>query len=103
MPRKLPVVGSCAYCGYHISWSLIRGGVKSNPNKDHLTEATRDKIKALLKNETLVQAATWPDKIRKAIPQADPLHYVDVRRGSSYYDREIVLSEIASSKRSTGI
>ena len=31
--RKLPVVGSCAHCGYHISWSLIRGGVKSDSDK----------------------------------------------------------------------
>ena len=34
------------------------------------------------------KAATWPDKIRKAIPQANPLHYVDVPRGSNYYDPE---------------
>src|SRR5207249_9051999 len=57
--------------------------------EDHLTEAAREKIKALLKNETLVRAATWPDKIRKALPQMNALHYVDVRRGSSYYDRNL--------------
>ena len=57
--------------------------------EDHLTEAAREKIKALLKNETLVQAATWPDKIRNALPQMNALHYVDVRRGSSYYDRNL--------------
>src|SRR5438094_8898131 len=53
--------------------------------EDHLTEAAREKIKALLKNETLVKAATWPDKNRKAIPKAAPLHYEVVRRGSYLY------------------
>jgi hypothetical protein len=56
----------------------------------HLTEQARERLKQLLpKNGTLEQAATWPDRVRKIMPQMDPLHYVDVRRGSSYYDREI--------------
>ena len=55
----------------------------------HLTEQARERLKQLLpKNETLVQAATWPDKVRKAIPQANPLHYVDVPKGSNYYDTD---------------
>jgi hypothetical protein len=55
----------------------------------HFTEQARERLKQLLpKNETLVHASTWPDKVRKAIPQADPLHYVDVPRGSNYYDAE---------------
>jgi hypothetical protein len=47
-------------------------------------------IKTLLpKNGTLEQAATWPDRIRKVMPQMTQLHYVDVARGSSFYDRDL--------------
>ena len=59
--------------------------------EDHLTEAAREKIRALLKNETLVQAATWPDKIRKALPQMNALHYVDVRKRMEGPGRKIDL------------
>ena len=56
----------------------------------HLIDAARAKIKTLLpKNGTLEQAATWPDRIRKVMPQMTPLHYVDVARGSSFYDRDL--------------
>jgi hypothetical protein len=51
--------------------------------EDHLTEAAREKIKAFLKNETLVQAATWPDKIRKAIPGRPASLRVDLEKGSA--------------------
>jgi nuclease S1 len=55
----------------------------------HLTEATRQRIKAILPtNGTLAKASIWPDEIRKALPQLNPLHYVDVPRGESKYDRE---------------
>jgi|ERR671924_2110561 hypothetical protein len=55
----------------------------------HLTEQARERLKQLLpKNETLEQAATWPDRIRKIMRQMEPLHYVDVPRGCNYYDRE---------------
>jgi len=55
----------------------------------HLTDQARLRLVELLpKNETLAQAATWPDKVRKAMPQMNPLHYVDVPRGSTSYDRE---------------
>jgi hypothetical protein len=48
----------------------------------HLDAGTRDKIKAILaKNDTLAKASIWPDEVRKALPQMNPLHYVDVPRG----------------------
>lgn len=55
----------------------------------HLNASARDKIKAILpKNDTLATAAVWPDEVRNALPQMNPLHYVDVPNGSSSYDRE---------------
>src|SRR5262244_1031365 len=55
----------------------------------HLNASTRDKIKAILpKNGTLAKASIWPDEVRKALPQMNPLHYVDVPRGATAYDRE---------------
>ena len=55
----------------------------------HLTDTTREKIKAILpKNGTLAKASIWPDEVRKALPQMNPLHYVDVPRGETTYDRE---------------
>ena len=52
-----------------------------------LNPSTR--IKAILsKNGTLAKASIWPDEIRKALPQMNPLHYVDVPRGETTYDRE---------------
>jgi hypothetical protein len=58
-------------------------------NRQRTAVKERERLKQLLpKNETLIQASTWPDQIRKAIPQANPLHYVDVPRGSNYYDTD---------------
>jgi len=55
----------------------------------HLNSSTRDKIKAILpKNDTLAKASIWPDEVRKALPQMNPLHYVDVPMGATAYDRE---------------
>src|SRR5262244_3862303 len=55
----------------------------------HLNSSTRDKIKAILpKNGTLAKASIWPDEVRKALPQMNPLHYVDMPRGATTYDRE---------------
>jgi len=55
----------------------------------HLNDSTRDKIKAILpKNDTLAKASIWPDEVRKALPQMNLLHYVDVPRGATTYDRE---------------
>src|SRR5262245_22539630 len=55
----------------------------------HLSAGTRDKIKAILpKNSTLAKASIWPDEVRKALPQMNPLHYVDVPKGATAYDRE---------------
>src|SRR5215467_5713210 len=54
----------------------------------HLNTSTRDKIKAIPKNGTLAKASIWPDEVRKALPQMNPLHYVDVPRGATTYDRE---------------
>jgi len=55
----------------------------------HLNASTRDKIKAILqRNDTLAKASIWPDEVRKALPQMNPLHYVDVPRGATTYDRE---------------
>jgi len=36
----------------------------------------------------LAKASIWPDEVRKALPQMNPLHYVDVPRGETKYDRE---------------
>ena len=53
----------------------------------HLTDTTREKIKAILpRNGTLAKASIWPDEIKKALPQMNPLHYVDVPRGVTVYD-----------------
>jgi hypothetical protein len=55
----------------------------------HLTDTAREKIKVILpKNGTLAKASIWPDEVRKALPQLNPLHYVDVPRGSTTYDRD---------------
>ena len=55
----------------------------------HLNAGTREKIKAILpKNGTLAKASIWPDEVRKALPQMNPLHYVDVPRAARAYDRE---------------
>jgi len=55
----------------------------------HLDASTREKIKAMLpKNDTLAKASIWPDEVRKALPQMNPLHYVDIPRGATTYDRE---------------
>jgi len=34
----------------------------------------------------LAKASIWPDEIKKALPQMNPLHYVDVPRGVTVYD-----------------
>ena len=55
----------------------------------HLDDSTREKIRELLpKNGSLAQAAIWPDQIRKTLQEFDRLHYVDVPRGATAYDRE---------------
>jgi hypothetical protein len=55
----------------------------------HLTDTTSEKIRVILpKNGTLAKASIWPDEIRKALPQMNPLHYVDVPRGATTYDRD---------------
>ena len=55
----------------------------------HFDAGTREKLKAILpKNSTLAKASVWPDEVRKALPQMNPLHYVDVPNGSSSYDQE---------------
>src|SRR5215472_15935165 len=55
----------------------------------HLNTSTRDKIKVILpKNDTLAKASLWPDEVRKALPQMNPLHYVDVTTGATAYDRD---------------
>jgi len=72
----------------------LRGGPKGHQivayiAEAHLTDTAREKIKAILpKNGTLAKASIWPDEIRKALPQLNPLHYVDVPRGSTTYDRD---------------
>src|SRR5262249_5025535 len=53
-----------------------------------LAASTREKIKAMVtKNDTLAKASIWPDGVRKALPQMNPLHYVDIPRGATTYDR----------------
>jgi len=55
----------------------------------HLDAGTREKIKAILpKNGMLAKVSIWPDELRKALPQMNPLHYVDVPRGATAYDRD---------------
>src|SRR5215475_5545721 len=55
----------------------------------HLNAGTREKIKAILpKNGTLAKASIWPDEVRKALPQMNPLHYVAVPNGATTYDHE---------------
>src|SRR5499427_3025925 len=70
----------------------------------HLDASTRDQIKAILpRNGTLAKASIWPDEVRKALPQRNPLHYVDVPRGATAYDRERDCpSGIASLRRLQG-
>jgi len=58
----------------------------------NLNASTREKIKAILaRNDTLAKASIWPDEVRKALAQMNPLHYVDVPRGTTVYDRQRVL------------
>lgn len=52
------------------------------------------------KDGTLAHASTWPDRIRKAVPVLNPLHYVDVPRGSTTVT---VQRKTALSKPLTGI
>ena len=55
----------------------------------HLTQTARNKINAILpQDETLAQAATLPDRIKPDIPELNPLHYVDLPRGATRYDRQ---------------
>jgi nuclease S1 len=55
----------------------------------HLTTPpARRSRRYFLKNGTLAKASIWPDEIRKALPQMNPLHYVDVPRGETTYERE---------------
>ena len=50
----------------------------------HWDDSTRVKVNALLpKNGSLAHAVVWPDQIRKALPQFNPVHYVDVPRGAT--------------------
>ena len=67
----------------------------------HLDASTRDKIKAILrKNDTLAKASIWPDEVRKALPQLNPLHYVDYRGAPRHMTgKEIVRSGIALLRR----
>jgi len=45
------------------------------------TCSSLQKIKAMFpKNDTLAEAFIWPDEIRKALPEMNPLHYVNVPR-----------------------
>ena len=69
---------------YAFAWGAKGHQIVALVAEAHLNTSTRDKIKAILpKNGTLAKASIWPDEVRKALPQMNPLHYVDVPRGHS--------------------
>src|SRR5215471_5790307 len=74
---------------YVFAWGAKGHQIVALIAEAHLNAGTREKIKAILpKNGTLAKASIWPDEVRKALPQMNPLHYVDVPRGATAYDRE---------------
>jgi S1/P1 Nuclease len=94
MNRSLPVALFSLFCllSFVVPPAAYPWGTKGHEivayiAAAHLTKAARTKTAAILpKDGTLVKAATWPDQIKVAVPEANVLHYVDVPRGATRYD-----------------
>ena len=72
-----------------LAWGPTGHRVGGKLAEAHLTAVTREKILAILGNESLAQASTWADEMRSnADPYwrkiAPPLHYVTVPPGMTY-------------------
>ncbi len=55
--------------------------------QSRLNETAKAKIIELLGTETLTQASTWPDEIRKDHPETAGWHYVSIPRAAPFFDQ----------------
>ncbi len=54
--------------------------------ESRLSENAKTQIAALLGTQTLAEASTWPDEIRKDHPETAGWHYVDIPLAASFFD-----------------
>jgi S1/P1 Nuclease len=52
---------------------------------DHLSDATRERLRQFLGDNDLASISTWADDIRSARPETGPWHYVDIPSDSGGY------------------
>jgi len=67
-------------------WGAIGHRVVGRVAEHHLSSAAQRGVAAILGDESLAQAATWPDEIRSdpAWDKAKPWHFVDLDDGETY-------------------
>ena len=56
--------------------------------QSRLTDTAKTKLIALLGAQTLAEASTWPDEIRKDHPETAGWHYVSIPRSAPFFDEE---------------
>lgn len=56
--------------------------------QSRLTDSAKRQIIALLGSQTLAEASTWPDEIRKDHPETAGWHYVSIPRPAPFFDEE---------------
>jgi hypothetical protein len=75
---------------------------------DHLSDATRERLRQFLGDNDLASISTWADDIRSVRPETGPWHYVDIPSDSGVYeakdcpDDNCVVAKIAQFARVLG-
>jgi hypothetical protein len=84
----LTLVQLCIFSRSAYPWGAKGHEIVALIAEAHLSDQTRDKIKALLpEDETLAQSATWPDRVGRGIPDMNPYHSVDIQDGATSYNQ----------------
>ena len=77
------------YCAVVAAAILIIHQIVALIAEAHLNDTTRDRLKPYFRRTIRSQKHPYGrTKVRKALPQKNPLHYVDAPRGATEYDRE---------------
>mgnify|MGYP002622975760 CR=1 FL=1 len=71
-----------------IRWGPVGHRAIAMVASDQLTPAARRAVTALLSRESLADASTWPDSIRRDRPETAPWHYVNISVLDSVYRPE---------------
>ncbi len=83
----LVVAFATLFAGTARGWGRIGHRTSARLCETLLTPATKAAIRDLLEpGESLADASTWPDEIRRRRPETGPWHYVDVPITDAKYD-----------------